>query len=84
MKLKEYIENLNKFAKDNPEALDLTVISSKDDEGNGFNEVYVGLAVGCFDEEDGGYFTSKKELEEEYGEDPEEWGINEINAVCIN
>lgn len=40
MTLKEYIQNLNEFAENNPETLEMQVITSKDDEGNGFNLVY--------------------------------------------
>lgn len=38
MKLREYIEQLQKFAEMNPETLDMDVIYSRDDEGNGFQE----------------------------------------------
>lgn len=40
MILKEFIENLNRFIKENPETLEMQVVTSKDDEGNGFNTVY--------------------------------------------
>ena len=40
MKLKEFLENLNKLVKDHPKYLELDVITSKDAEGNGFEEVY--------------------------------------------
>ena len=39
MKLREYIENLNKLATEHPEYLDLDVIYASDDEGNYYNEV---------------------------------------------
>lgn len=75
MKLKEFIANLNEFVKENPEALELDVITSKDDEGNGYNEVVYTPAIGNFEDKD---FTSKSSMEEEGYEDME------INAVCIN
>jgi hypothetical protein len=40
MTLKEYIENLNQFVKENPQTLDMQVIASKDDEGNDYSAVY--------------------------------------------
>jgi hypothetical protein len=50
MKLKEFIKNLNKLTTDNPEALDYDVVTSKDDEGNGFNLVYYAPQIGHLDE----------------------------------
>jgi hypothetical protein len=75
MKLKEFLANLNEFVKENPEALELDVITSKDDEGNGYNEVVYTPSIGNFEDKD---FTSKSSMEEEGYEDME------INAVCIN
>lgn len=40
MTLKEYIDRLNKLAKDLPSALKLEVVYSSDDEGNNYNKVY--------------------------------------------
>jgi len=51
MKLKEFLDNLNKLVKDHPEYLELDVITSKDAEGNGFEEVYYEPSVGVFDDE---------------------------------
>jgi len=51
MKLKEFISNLNNLVKTNPEALDYDVVTSKDDEGNGFNLVYYAPQIGHFDED---------------------------------
>ena len=39
MKLKEYIEELNKFVQEYPESLELPVIYGKDDEGNAYHNV---------------------------------------------
>lgn len=76
MKLKEYLNNLNKLVKNNPELLDYTVVYSKDDEGNGFNEIYYDATIGKFDEDE---FL-------ELGYDMEEYIIEEkdCNAICIN
>jgi hypothetical protein len=79
MNLKTYLENLNQMVKENPSLLEYTVISSIDDEGNGFNEVYWEPSLGHFNED--GDFYSKENIEEE----PEEYDEDiEINAICIN
>lgn len=48
MKLKNFMENLNELIKDNPMVLELDVITSIDDEGNGFNHVTYEPTIGCF------------------------------------
>lgn len=75
MTLKQFIEKLNKFAEENPDSLGLEVITSKDDEGNGFNPVYYGPSIGVF--EDGDFYAE---------EQLEDWDYNkeDINAVCVN
>lgn len=50
MTLKEFLKNLNKMAKDFPETLDMEVITSRDDEGNGYNKVHYTPCVGRYDE----------------------------------
>jgi hypothetical protein len=78
MKLKEFLENLNKLVKDHPKYLELDVITSKDAEGNGFEEVYYEPSVGVFDDDE--YVPSNSEdFEEEY-----EYTDKDINAICIN
>lgn len=51
MKLKEYMGNLNRVIAERPEALEFDVITSKDDEGNGFNRVVYSPTIGCYNEE---------------------------------
>lgn len=80
MKLKEYIENLQKHASENPESLELDVIYSTDDEGNGYQLVGDWITEGNFNGEYIGDFISIQQLEEE----PEEYEDMEINAICIN
>ena len=75
MNLREYIEGLNKFAKENPETLDMLVITSKDDEGNEYNPVFFGPCKGIFEDSD---FTTTAD----YGS--EERHEDETNAVCVN
>ena len=55
MKLKDYIAGLNKLAKENPDALELEIVTSCDDEGNGFNAVHYPPSLGSLDD---GYFIS--------------------------
>lgn len=50
MTLKEYIEQLQKFAETNPETLDMYVIYSRDDEGNGFQEVHYSPSKGYYED----------------------------------
>ena len=69
MKLEQYIINLQNFLIEFPKAKDFLVITSKDDEGNGFSEVYFLPSLGEYDGED---FMHE-------GEDP-----RELNAVCVN
>lgn len=46
MTLEIFLNTLNQLVKENPEYLKLTVITAKDDEGNGYNEVVYEPAVG--------------------------------------
>lgn len=71
MKFKEWIEELNKFLKENPEIENYEVITAVDPEGNGYYEVDYLPTIGQFEE---GEFISKEDVE--YCETP--------NAVCVN
>jgi hypothetical protein len=75
MTLKEYFEQLQEFINENPDALELEVITSKDDEGNGYNEVFYGPSLGQFDDNE---FIPHSQFEEWGRED------SDINAVCLN
>lgn len=77
MTLREYIETLNDFAKENSNALDYVVVASSDDEGNTFNKVFYGPTLGSYEDQE---FKTKEFLEEE-GYLPDEVSLN---AVCIN
>lgn len=82
MNFKTYLENLNKLAQENPETLEMTVIYSKDDEGNGYQEVHYQPTLGNYDpEDDWGGFSSEDNIKEE----PEEYDEDiKINSICIN
>ena len=75
MTLKEFIGNLNEFVKENPETLDMQVITSKDDEGNGFNLVHYTPSKGIY--EDREFISSEQYNDYERDE-------SETNAVCVN
>ena len=77
MTLKEYIEGLNKFAKENPDTLEMQVVTSKDHEGNGFDTIYYPPSKGIFIFEDKNFIV--------YGQ-YEDWEReeSETNAVCVN
>lgn len=71
MTLREFIQNLQDFVKENPDTLDMTVITSIDSEGNGYSEIYYDPTMGWYED---GNFSSCEEDIEEYG----------ANAVCVN
>jgi hypothetical protein len=75
MTLKEFIENLNNFAKENPETLEMKVLTSKDDEGNGFNLIHYTPSKGIFEDGD---FIPYDNYEDDDRED------SETNSVCVN
>lgn len=75
MKLEKYVENLQRLLEKHPEYKELTVVYSKDDEGNGFDKVWDGPVVGNFNEDE---FVDVESFEDWFDELPP------INAVCIN
>ena len=83
MKFKDYLNNLNKQLKENPEIGEYETIYSIDDEGNGYQIVnYDEASIGHFDGEYHGEFIPKEHVDEEpeYYEDQD----TTPNAVCIN
>jgi hypothetical protein len=70
MKLKEYYEQLKILVETYPEALDFPVITSRDDEGNGFNLVSYSPQLCYYDKEDDSC---------EFHND-----IEQLNSVCLN
>jgi len=69
MKLKDYIEKLQKIMNDAPGGKDLTVIYSSDDEGNSFSEVHFDPTLGKFEDN-------------EFEAAP--LGDDSPNCVCVN
>lgn len=76
MKLKEYIENLNKLAQENPKALYYDVVTAKDDEGNSYNQVRYAPSIG--------FFCERDFKQTDWDEDDNEIELEEVNAVCVN
>ena len=76
MKLKEFIDNLNNFVAENPEALDFNVVYSADDEGNWYNMVNFKPCLGFYEDRE---FKSV-----DYDDEDVEMALAEYNAVCIN
>lgn len=76
MKLREYMEELRAFVKNNgPEVLDMEVIYAKDDEGNAYHKVAYGPSL-----------VGVEDLDTYYIEviEPEDFDGPELNAVIIN
>jgi hypothetical protein len=71
MTLKQYREKLNKLAEENPEADNMQVIYSRDDEGNGYSNIHYSPGLGKFEH---GEYMDKDNLEDG----------DKSNAVCIN
>lgn len=75
MNLRKFIDNLQAFAMDNPEALGFTVITASDDEGNSFEEVYHSPTLMGYNEEEREAYSDEASCDD--------MGI-ELNSVCVN
>ena len=73
MTLQEYVDQLNRVLKDNPELGKHEVVYSSDDEGNSYHPVIFGPGLSGNYDKDCREFTSSQENKEV-----------EVNAVCIN
>jgi len=89
MQLKEYINNLNDFAQQYPESLDMECITSEDDEGNGYNYIWATPTLGIFDDND--FLSLETVLEDGYYDQFWKDGVCDIektmkacNVVCVN
>lgn len=76
MKLKDYLYDLNVIVEDNPNLLDMEVVTACDDEGNSFDRVAFSPSEGYFDVEEHA-FTQKD------SEDFDECECT-VNSVCLN
>ena len=81
MKLREYLEALNELVKENPDALEMEVAYTKDDEGNGYQYVSATPEVNRFMGE-GGYHIELVHPDD-FEEDPEDYQ-EAFKCVLIN
>ena len=88
--LKEYVEGLVEFLKDNPETAEFIVVTSKDDEGNGYNTVWQTPTIGYYDadERDFSMMVDPSEDDDFEDEDTEYDSDDDYqsipNAICVN
>lgn len=76
MKFGEYLENLQDLLRDRPELIDAEVISSIDDEGNGYNNINWGPTPGNYNN-DSDEFISEDDIRDDYSDLP-------LNVILIN
>ena len=81
MKLKNYVENLQEFLKNNPETAEMEVVTSIDDEGNGYNIVQFGPSIAQFHSMEDPWLELVGFYEKEDKESP---ALEDCNAVIIN
>ncbi len=72
MTLQQYSEKLLTLFANHPEAADFIVVTSKDDEGNGFDTVDFEPSIGHYDA--GEWYTENDSEEHDF----------KVNAVCLN
>ena len=60
MKLKQFVENLNELMRERPETADFDVVTSKDDEGNGYDFVHYGPSIGQYNVDENEFHQEKK------------------------
>ena len=73
MKLKKFLNKLNKIAKENPVVLDYDVITASDDEGNSYHQVHFDPSVGIL--------VDGEDYESNTGEDQ---FSQTAEVICIN
>ena len=81
MTLEKYMEEMMELIKERPEVLKYKVITAKDDEGNGFDEVCWGPSISIFTEDGECIGIDDEEYIEELREDGQDV---KPNAVCLN
>ena len=81
MKFKDYVENLQEFLKNNPDTAEMEVVTSIDDEGNGYNIVQFGPSIAQFHSMEDPWLELVGFYEKENKESP---ALEDCNAVIIN
>jgi hypothetical protein len=88
MRLREYLENIKKLVEKHPEALELELVYSRDDEGNDYDTVDYEPDLGVYDEDEREWMSEAhfKEWQHEYREDDEDDEVEKFvpNSICIN
>ena len=81
MKFKDYVENLQEFLKNNPDTAEMEVVTSIDDEGNGYNIVQFEPSIAQFHSMEDPWLELVGFYEKENKESP---ALEDCNAVIIN
>lgn len=80
---KEYLEDLNKMAFENPKVLELPLYTASDDEGNSYNQVY-NLASFAIVDEDGDISILEYFENVDVGEIEIEVSAETCNCILLN
>ena len=81
MKFKDYVKSLQEFLKNHPETAEMEVVTSIDDEGNGYNVVQIGPSIAQFHSMEDPWLELVGFYEKEDKESP---ALEDCNAVIIN
>jgi hypothetical protein len=85
VKLSDFIDNLQKLVELHPELKEVQVVTSKDDEGNGFNIVHFDPSVGLYNKSDKDFAQFKNYSENKLANGNKSYlNGEEIKAVCVN
>ena len=81
MKFKDYVKSLQEFLKELPETAEMEVVTSIDDEGNGYNAVQFGPSIAQFHSMEDPWLELVGFYEKE---NKESLALEDCNAVIIN
>ena len=81
MKFKNYVKSLQEFLKNNPDTAEMEVVTSIDDEGNGYNAVQFEPSIAQFHSMEDPWLELVGFYEKEDKESP---ALEDCNAVIIN
>ena len=81
MKFKDYVKGLQEFLEKNPKTAEMEVVTSIDDEGNGYNAVQFGASIAQFYSMEDPWLELVGFYEKENKESP---ALEDCNAVIIN
>ena len=81
MKFKNYVKSLQEFLKNNPDTAEMEVVTSIDDEGNGYNAVQFEPSIAQFHSMEDPWLELVGFYEKEDKKSP---ALKDCNAVIIN